>query len=82
LLVNAIPVPDPGVRWGAAIRSADEEQAAPMAKGCKFYNRCPYGMDICTETEPPLYEVGPEHYTACYLHRDKPVKEQEAQATA
>lgn len=36
--------------------------------GCRFHPRCPYAMDICRKREPPLIELKPGHYTACWLH--------------
>ena len=36
--------------------------------GCKFHPRCPYAMDVCKEKEPPLEEVQPGHFTACWLY--------------
>ncbi len=75
LLVSSIPVPDPEVRWEPGIKSADEEQLSFIPGGCKFHSRCPYRIDMCTKATPPLYEVEPGHYAACYLHREKPVKQ-------
>ena len=37
-------------------------------RGCRFHPRCPYAMDICRREEPPLIELKPGHYTACWLH--------------
>jgi peptide/nickel transport system ATP-binding protein len=78
LLVSSIPVPDPEIRWGAAIRSADEEQLKFVLGGCKFYGRCAYGNERCTKAIPPLYEVEPDHYVACFRYEGEAVK----QATA
>jgi len=36
--------------------------------GCRFHPRCPYAMDVCRKREPPLVELKPGHYTACWLH--------------
>ncbi len=36
--------------------------------GCRFAPRCQYAMDICHEKEPPLIELKPGHYVACWLH--------------
>lgn len=36
--------------------------------GCKFHPRCPKAMDICKVKEPPLFEVKPRHFAACWLH--------------
>lgn len=36
--------------------------------GCRFAPRCKYVMEKCTKEEPPLIEVEPGHYVACWLH--------------
>jgi peptide/nickel transport system ATP-binding protein len=33
--------------------------------GCPFGPRCPLHMEQCDEAEPPLEEVGTDHYAAC-----------------
>jgi len=38
-----------------------------MPKGCKFYPRCPYVMDICRTVEPPLEKKENGHLSRCYL---------------
>jgi peptide/nickel transport system ATP-binding protein len=35
--------------------------------GCRFSPRCSRAMAVCRSQEPPLIEVGPDHYTACHL---------------
>ena len=35
--------------------------------GCRFITRCPYSMDVCS-TVPQMYDVGPNHRVACFLH--------------
>jgi peptide/nickel transport system ATP-binding protein len=37
-----------------------------MPAGCKFHPRCPYMVDSCRDGDPPLYDVGPRHVSACY----------------
>jgi oligopeptide/dipeptide ABC transporter ATP-binding protein len=34
--------------------------------GCRFHPRCLYGKETCREQEPPLDEVEPGHWTACW----------------
>ncbi|TCS83570.1 ABC transporter ATP-binding protein [Tepidibacillus fermentans] len=42
-------------------------------KGCPFYPRCPYAMEICTTHFPDETEVVPGHKTYCWLqHPDAP----------
>jgi peptide/nickel transport system ATP-binding protein len=36
--------------------------------GCIFHLRCPHAMDVCRSEKPPLREVRPGHFLACYLH--------------
>jgi peptide/nickel transport system ATP-binding protein len=35
--------------------------------GCRFHPRCPYAMEVCKTTAPPLLEVRPGHRVACHL---------------
>jgi len=39
-----------------------------LPPGCKFASRCPKVMAICEEEEPPLAQVAPQHYSACWLN--------------
>ncbi len=34
--------------------------------GCRFHNRCPLATKRCEEEEPPLVEVGKDHYVYCW----------------
>lgn len=74
LLINSIPVPDPSIKWGGdSVTSIDdEEMRGNVSSGCRFYPRCPHGMDRCLHQHPPLYTVGPGHHeAACYLYDEK-----------
>jgi peptide/nickel transport system ATP-binding protein len=42
--------------------------------GCRFHPRCKYAMDICEKKLPPLMEIKPGHYTACYLYSKEGIK--------
>jgi peptide/nickel transport system ATP-binding protein len=37
-----------------------------MPGGCRFNPRCPFAIEICREKEPPLGEVRPGHFSACW----------------
>ncbi len=42
-------------------------------KGCAFYPRCPYAMDVCIEHSPEETMVSPYHKVHCWLqHPDAP----------
>ncbi len=34
--------------------------------GCPFAPRCPYRQEKCDQQTPPLFEVGPQHQSACW----------------
>lgn len=40
--------------------------------GCVFHTRCPYAVEICRTSVPPLREVRPGHKAACHLVDDLP----------
>lgn len=39
-----------------------------LPSGCKFRDRCPRAMPICTEKKPDLLEKTPGHHVRCWLH--------------
>jgi len=73
LLVGSIPWPDPKRRWGQDTLLTQGDVFNIEAKGCRFAPRCPYAMDICRESPPPLFQTEPDRAVTCYLYRDAPV---------
>jgi peptide/nickel transport system ATP-binding protein len=66
LLIRSLPrIGDRGQREG--IGGAPPSLFNPPP-GCRFAPRCPFVMEVCRRTEPPLREVEPDHFAACYLH--------------
>jgi len=37
-----------------------------LPSGCKFHPRCPFAGPECTEEDPPAFDVGEDHQSACY----------------
>jgi len=72
LLVASIPWPDPNRRWGDGQEMINAEGVSQELKGCKFAPRCPYAMDICRESRPPLYRTKDSRAVACYLYSESP----------
>ena len=44
--------------------------------GCRFAPRCPYAKPECEQKMPPLYEMEPGHYVACYKYQDNEIMEE------
>lgn len=65
LLLQAVPVPDPGsrnlVRPGASLATGGRPQS-----GCPFAPRCPLVMDVCRAQDPGLAEHRPSQFAACH----------------
>ena len=77
-LVAAIPEPDPSnkERLREVPIKGEVPSAAEIPPGCRFHPRCiafeeqrERLKDLCPVKEPPLIEVKPGHYVACWLHR-------------
>jgi oligopeptide/dipeptide ABC transporter ATP-binding protein len=66
-LMAAIPIPDPNIKRERMILQGDVPSPLNPPPGCRFHPRCPYAMDICSQEEPPLVEVSPDHWLACFL---------------
>jgi len=37
--------------------------------GCSFHSRCPEKMDICTQVDPTMVEIGEGHVARCHLYQ-------------
>ena len=43
--------------------------------GCHFHPRCAQAMQgLCDVQDPPDFQVGPSHLTACWLYQNEPVE--------
>jgi peptide/nickel transport system ATP-binding protein len=40
-----------------------------LPKGCLFYPRCSYAMDICQKKRPPLVEIERGHFLRCFKEK-------------
>jgi oligopeptide/dipeptide ABC transporter ATP-binding protein len=68
VLIQSAPLPDP---WKRNLLQIDIRGEVPSAinppSGCRFHPRCPYAEKICTEVNPPLEEIAPNHFVACHF---------------
>lgn len=65
-LLSAIPVPDPDRKVMRIVLPGDVPSPVNPPSGCRFHPRCPYATDLCTQQEPELREVEPDHLVACH----------------
>uniref|UniRef100_UPI0026154832 oligopeptide/dipeptide ABC transporter ATP-binding protein n=1 Tax=Thermococcus sp. TaxID=35749 RepID=UPI0026154832 len=71
MLLSAIPIPDPELARKKKKMEIKGEPPSPInpPKGCRFHPRCPLAKaGLCDKQEPPLVEVEPDHYVACWLY--------------
>ena len=68
-LIDAIPIPEPGVKKKFSLLSGDMPPNDSLLPGCRFRPRCPMASAPC-ETEPELTPI-PDHPSrvACWCHQ-------------
>jgi oligopeptide/dipeptide ABC transporter ATP-binding protein len=65
-LMSAIPVPYPELKRERILLTGDVPSPLHPPSGCRFHTRCPLAFDRCSVEEPPLVDLGGEHWSACY----------------
>ena len=68
-LLSAIPIPDLSERRQRITLKGEITSPVNMPDECHFCKRC-YEIDesICHNGQPPLIEVSPDHFVACFRH--------------
>jgi peptide/nickel transport system ATP-binding protein len=64
-LLDASPRPDPEARRARRLLQGDIPSPVDPPSGCVFRTRCPYAVEACAATVPPLREVAPGRFKAC-----------------
>ncbi len=67
-LLSAILAPNPNLKRQAILLSGDVPSPANPPSGCRFHTRCFKVMPVCSQEEPLLKEISPDHFTACQLY--------------
>jgi oligopeptide/dipeptide ABC transporter ATP-binding protein len=66
-LLSAVPRTDPSHVPNRILLEGDVPSPANPPSGCKFHPRCRYAKDICSQEEPVLRELEPDHFVSCHL---------------
>jgi len=66
-LLASMPSMDPDNRTQEAPISGDPPNPINPPPGCRFHTRCRFVTALCAHAEPPLHDVGGEHFAACHL---------------
>jgi peptide/nickel transport system ATP-binding protein/oligopeptide transport system ATP-binding protein len=66
-LMSAIPVPNPRLQRKRTVLKGDVPSPLNPPSGCRFHPRCPFAEQICSDEEPALRQLKPDHFAACHF---------------
>ncbi len=69
-LLSAIPIPSINIEKKRVIMKGELTSPVNPKPGCRFANRCPYATEKCSQAQPELEEVLPQHFVACHHVRE------------
>jgi peptide/nickel transport system ATP-binding protein len=79
LLISSVPDARLGERERIEIHRGGQTAAVDPGPGCRFVDRCPIAIDVCSSVTPPLVEARPGHAARCHVtapasssHREEP----------
>ena len=70
-LFSAIPPESPFEEKVKLTLEGEIPSPLNLPKGCPLVGRCPHEMDICSQKNPELIDVGESHKVACFLYEEK-----------
>ncbi|WP_432736664.1 ABC transporter ATP-binding protein [Maridesulfovibrio sp. FT414] len=68
ILLDAVPVPDPSVRFEEVAISGEMPSPISPPSGCPFHPRCPMVMEICSKERPIMRDMGKGRNVFCHLY--------------
>ena len=72
-LMNSVPNPKSDIKEKLTPIEGQPPDLLKPPVGCPFAARCKYAMKICTQKQPPLFEISENHKAACWLcHENAP----------
>ena len=73
-LLSAVPKPNPRQRGQRIILEGEVADPANPPTGCYFHPRCRFAKDVCKMVEPPLKDIGNQHFVACHFAEELELK--------
>jgi len=71
MLLSAIPVlseEEEKLKPEKIVSTGEIPSPVNIPSGCSFHLRCPMKMDVCSQVDPVMVEVEPEHTVRCHLY--------------
>ncbi|MFH1933591.1 MAG: dipeptide ABC transporter ATP-binding protein [Pseudomonadota bacterium] len=65
-LMSAIPLPDPRRKKRRTILRGEIPSPINPPSGCRFHTRCTEAKEICSQEDPPMKTITPQHHVACF----------------
>jgi peptide/nickel transport system ATP-binding protein len=80
LLLASVPDPAVGEREPIEIRKGLAAAAVDPGNGCRFVNRCPLAIDVCSRVTPELVEARRRQSARCHVTAPAPAIREDAHA--
>ncbi|MBV8599773.1 MAG: ABC transporter ATP-binding protein [Actinobacteria bacterium] len=78
LLLAAVPDPAAAAPKEIEVRKGLAAAAVDPAPGCRFVDRCPIAVDVCSRVTPALVEARPDQSARCHVRAPSPTLREEA----
>jgi peptide/nickel transport system ATP-binding protein len=72
LLISSVPDPSKEEQPDIEIRKGHAAAAVDPAEGCRFVNRCPLAIDVCSQVTPQLVEARRQQSARCHVTAPAP----------
>ncbi|HZQ81684.1 MAG TPA: oligopeptide/dipeptide ABC transporter ATP-binding protein [Gaiellaceae bacterium] len=80
LLLASVPDPEAGARDEIEVRKGLAAAAVDPGERCRFVDRCPIAIDVCSRVTPPLVEARRDQSARCHVRAPSPDLREELHA--
>ena len=67
-LLSAVAMPDLHKKRARILLQGDVPSPVAPPSGCRFHTRCHRVMNLCSQEEPLLRDLGEDHFVSCHLY--------------